>query len=185
MATRGKADEGSPPCPADMGSRGVTAPDGAVVTSGAKGGEQAGFPVPDRETYAEHDEGAYAARHDTLARQQPRATRPPLSTRLIADTPLRALVMEMDNDIAVLRELAPSSAELKALAYCRKKLHAALQEAAALDVWVSTKEAARVRRCTTQAITYLCREGHLLARKSSGQWEVHRDSLQGDRQRSR
>lgn len=101
--------------------------------------------------------------------------------RLILDTPILAVLDEMQADLARLARLEPSSGARHTLDTYVERLRTALAEADQPDIWVDTSEAARLRGVeTAAAITHLCRKGKIVARKRGGIWEVHKDSVRAD-----
>ena len=45
------------------------------------------------------------------------------------------------------------------------------------EAWISVKEAAKIRNCTTANINYYIKQGKLEARKVKGRWEINPESL--------
>lgn len=86
----------------------------------------------------------------------------------------------MSADLDRLRQLEPNGGSRHARELYYERLSAAVREAVEGDAWVSTEEAARLRGCTTAAITALCRQGRIPARKRGGVWEIHKDSVLRD-----
>jgi hypothetical protein len=98
----------------------------------------------------------------------------------VVDTPILAVLDAMTEDLSRLRRLEPSSGARHALEDYFVRLNSAIREAIEADAWVSTEEAARLRGCTTAAITALCRQNRISARKRGGVWEIHKDSVLKD-----
>jgi hypothetical protein len=100
--------------------------------------------------------------------------------RLVVDTPILAVLDAMTQDLGRLRRLEPNSGARHALEEYFGRLNNAIREAIEADVWVSTEEAARLRNCTAAAITAMCRQGRVAARKRGGVWEIHKDGVLKD-----
>ena len=109
----------------------------------------------------------------------------PTGSRLVIDTPILRVLEAMSADLDRLRRLEPSSGARHALEEYYERLNVALREALDAEAWVSTEEAARLRDCTTAAITALCRKGKLVCQKRGGVWEIHKDSVLADTRRPR
>jgi hypothetical protein len=92
---------------------------------------------------------------------------------------------DMRADLERLRQLEPSSGARHALEEYLHRLEMAVGEAAEADTWVSAEEAARLRGCSTAAITALCRQEKLTCRKRGGVWEIQKDSVLADTRRPR
>ena len=107
-------------------------------------------------------------------------TRPGAGPRLVVDTPILAVLDAMREDLERLNRLEPNSGGRHTLEHYYTRLSAAISDALEGDAWVSAEEAARLRGCTTQAITALCRQDRLRSRKRGGVWEIHKDSVLRD-----
>jgi hypothetical protein len=86
----------------------------------------------------------------------------------------------MQVDLERLRRLEPHGGSRYSLEDYYTRLKIAMSEALEGDAWVSADEAARLRGCTTSAITALCRDSKLRARKRGGVWEIHKDGVLRD-----
>ena len=107
-------------------------------------------------------------------------SRPGAGPRLVVDTPILAVLEEMSQDLDRMRRLEPNGGSRHTLELYFQRLTAAVREAVEGDAWVSAEEAARLRGCTTAAITALCRQDRIPARKRGGVWEIHKDSVLRD-----
>lgn len=112
------------------------------------------------------------------------STRPGAGPRLVVDTPIVAVIEAMAEDLGRLRRLEPSGGACRSLEHYYARLNDAMRDGLQADVWLSTDEAARLRKCTTAAITSLCRNGSVTAQKRGGVWEIHKDSILKDTRRA-
>lgn len=110
--------------------------------------------------------------------------RPGAGPKLIVSTPILAVLDEMSADLERMLRLEPNGGSRHTLELYYQRLSIAVREALEGDAWVSTEEAARLRGCTTAAITELCRRSRITARKRGGVWEIHKDSVLQDTRRS-
>jgi hypothetical protein len=104
--------------------------------------------------------------------------------RLVVDTPILAVLDGMSGDLERLRRLEPNSGARHTLEDYFTRLSLAVTEALQADAWLSTEEAARMRGCTTAAITALCRQDRIVCRKRGGVWEIHKDCVLKDTRRA-
>jgi hypothetical protein len=109
-----------------------------------------------------------------------RTTRAGAGPRLVVDTPIVAVIEAMGEDLRRLRRLEPSGGACHSLEHYYARFNDAMRDGLMANVWVSTEEAARLRDCTTSAITSLCRNGSVTAKKRGGVWEIHKDSVLQD-----
>lgn len=100
--------------------------------------------------------------------------------RLIVEGPIVDVLHALQDDLERLRRLDPSSGACSALRDYGDRFTTALALAREIEAWVSTAEAANIRRCSEQAITKACRLGKLVCRKNVGVWEIHKDSVLAD-----
>lgn len=109
-----------------------------------------------------------------MIRSKPGATGAP---QLIYRDPIQAAINAIAKRLEAVVDDAPGSDAARVMARDLELLTAAVQQAEQFDVWVATRDAARLRGCSQSAVTKAARTGRLVAQKRGGVWFIHRDSV--------
>lgn len=101
-----------------------------------------------------------------------RSRQPP---RLLAPSPLLSLLALLDQKVAALRDMAPSSDVTAAMRRVRDDLATAIHEAAQVELWISIEEAHNMTGKPLSTLTRLCRSrgAEMGAKKVGRSWTLH------------